>query len=170
MVDTGLYFRLLAKSASTGGPQPLAADVLNATSHPDEALSRPDIRSRAASLAADPEARREFSDFVRGMVASLDRCILVGRDSWKFIGEDAIRVRVEASDETRARRHVLALAKDQKILVGFHEALEILRAKDHAETERLPPLTLPGLVVLTNDRRSLERSYSDLVNRLREVP
>jgi len=161
---------LLAKSASTGGPPPLAADILNATRHPDESLSHLDIRTRAASLAADPEARNGFSDSVRGVVASLEHCVLVGRDTWRFVDENSVRVRIEASDETRARRHVLALAKDQQKLVGFHEALERLRASDHAETERLPPLSLPGLVVLLNDRRSLERSYSDLVSRLSELP
>lgn len=168
LVDTGLFFRLLAQRELGGSHVPGPKELIEATGsfQIQEELSDQSTRRRASDLACNQEARSQFTEVINSLLGQGAPCILLGRDTWKFVGERSMSVLVEASIETRARRHILQVARRQHVVLSYLNVLEELRRHDELDSSRLPPANQPGLIVINNDRRSIDTSFSGLLGAL----
>lgn len=168
MLDTGLVFRALAHAEHTHTPRPSIDEIAILVANPKSCthLRSPEIHRMARDLAHEESTRDLFSSIVRKLLGQTDHCVLVGRDMWRFVGTDALRIRVEASLRTRVHRHVLSMARGQQELLPIQDAVRDMRVSDKHESERLPPLDLPGLLVVDNDRRPLRQSFLEILRRI----
>ncbi len=157
VIDTGLIFRHMATQQIEGGTAEkvdMARIRAAMVAVEGEAyLKQEKVAAAAAHLAADPRHRKKQFQIIGTLLAEIgDPCILVGRDSWRWIAGEGVRIRVEADFETRLRRRLLAIAGTDS-WSGAGEISQTMRNRDAGEEKRLPPPTLPGLITITNSRR-----------------
>ncbi len=169
VIDTGMLFRHMAYAQLTGAgplsPATLASIYLSDIQAPK--LRTREVTEAAHALALDPDQRRAYSELLPQVLRRLAPCIVVGRDAWRFMGDQDLRVVLEADLETRLKRKLLEVAsRERTILDAALLAREMLRG-DEADRQKLPGDGAPNIVRINNGRRPISSTIEAVLAAVR---
>lgn len=166
-LDTGMIFRYLV---SSGLRDPSAVDLKELEdflldSQPNPSLKNTEVTNKTIAIARDPASRALYSELLKRLLQRLAPCIVVGRDTWRFMTDRDTRVVVEAAFETRLRRRLLWIARNEKRLPHTAELAGQIRVGDEADRIKIPPADAPGIIQISNDRHPLSATVARVLDK-----
>ena len=170
VIDTGVIFRHMAFAKLQGMPDPTHEDLKRYILEPpaDLPLRTTAVTAEASSMASDPARRKVFSDLITQVIADLTPCIVVGRDTWRFLSGDERRLLIEADFETRFRRRFLWEALNEHRLPDTKELRDRIRSTDEKDRSKLPPNDTRGLIRVGNGQRLYSATLLQIMNEIGE--
>jgi len=168
VIDTGLIFRALAHANVHGLERPSTGSLLSIVKGDYDPLDlrNPTVSAKASELAADMKERQAFNALVADVITTLQPCIVIGRDAWRFMHPGDASMVVEANVETRVRRRLFWRVSNEHHIVDPNEIRMALRHSDAADSPRLPPLTDGRILRMTNDHHTVDDLLRDALSLL----
>lgn len=167
VIDTGMVFRYMAYAKLQGLPLPSPDDLgqyfLSDSNLP---LRTTEVTVMASELAKDPDRRAIYNELLHQMLPTLTPCIIVGRDAWRFSTNNDKRFLIEADFETRLKRRVLLIAKNERTLLDIELLAEQIRAGDDNDRIKLPPSDIHGIIRVQNGQRMFSSTIKEILHEL----
>lgn len=171
MIDTGMIFRYMAFAKLHGLSDPTAAELKQYLLDPSSEipLRTTAVTVEASSMATDPNRRKVFLELLRQIILDISPCIIVGRDTWRYLSTKDIRFLIEADFETRLKRRFLWEARHEQKLPDMANLSERIRLADENDYMKLPPKGSRDIIKVNNGVRMFSATLNQIVSEIGEI-